>query len=327
MHSTHQPPHPAKGVVVTHSRGRIRRSAIAVLSVLALAVAAAPAAAMPAAATRVAALPVGQMEAALHAKGTVSSGVLSVSLDRDDIGNAHIHGVVIKPSFEINGDMTFQRLANGRALFNGDIALKPNEVNRFIDAIFTNGLTFQAEHQHFYDLNPPIWFIHFRGTGTPVALASAVHNVLATTSTPFPQKPPAKPTTPLDPKKLQAILHGYSSSVGADGVVTVLVARKNPIRIGGIVTKPDTNIATNVAFEPLTKAGTRVAAAPDFSLEAGEVNNVIHTMRAAGWDIGCLYNQETAEHPQLYFSHDFKVGDAYQLAREIRAGLDQMNVH
>jgi hypothetical protein len=102
------------------------------------------------------------------------------------------------------------------------------------------------------------------------------------------------------------LLHGYSSDVGANGVVTIFISRKNAIRVGGIVTKPDTNIATNVAFEPLNKAGTRVAVAPDFSLEAGEVNTMIQTMRATGWDIGCLYNQESAEHPQLYFSRTSK---------------------
>ena len=41
-----------------------------------------------------------------------------------------------------------------------------------------------------------------------------------------------------------------------------------------------------------------------------------------GWFQGCLYNQETAEHPQLFFDHMLKVGDAYTLAREIRQGLD-----
>ena len=142
-----------------------------------------------------------------------------------------------------------------------------------------------------------------------------------------PAEAAGKAEDPARHERLQAILHGYSSDVGADGVVTVFVARKNAIRVGGIVTKPDTNIATNVAFEPLNSAGTRVAAAPDFSLEAGEVDSVIHTMRAAGWDIGCLYNQETAESPQLYFSHDFKVGNPYQLATEVRAGLNHMNVH
>ena len=45
-------------------------------------------------------------------------------------------------------------------------------------------------------------------------------------------------------------------------------------------------------------------------------------MRSQGWEMDCLYNQETDEHPQLYFSHDFKIGDAYALAAEVRRGLD-----
>jgi hypothetical protein len=40
------------------------------------------------------------------------------------------------------------------------------------------------------------------------------------------------------------------------------------------------------------------------------------------WYQGCLYNQETNEHPQLYFDHMVKVGNAYQLAAEIRRALD-----
>ncbi len=51
----------------------------------------------------------------------------------------------------------------------------------------------------------------------------------------------------------------------------------------------------------------------------------MRVMRRQGWIIGCLYNQETDEHPQLYFSHQVKVGDAIELAHEIRRGLDQTN--
>jgi hypothetical protein len=45
-------------------------------------------------------------------------------------------------------------------------------------------------------------------------------------------------------------------------------------------------------------------------------------MRAAGFSVGCLYNQETGESPQLYFAHMFAQGDPYALARAIRRGLD-----
>jgi Domain of Unknown Function (DUF1259) len=110
------------------------------------------------------------MQAILQADGSVTNGVLSVEVERTDIGTVHLRGVPIKPSFEVNGDLTFQPVG-GQAFFNGDIAPKPNEVNPVIDAILASCLVFQAEHQHFYDVTPPVWFIHFRGLGDPIALA------------------------------------------------------------------------------------------------------------------------------------------------------------
>jgi hypothetical protein len=138
---------------------------------------------------------------------------------------------------------------------------------------------------------------------------------------PLPQQPPQNPTTPLDPNRLKSILHGYEVQVGDNGVITVFVARRNPVVIDGVDVEPQANIAHTIAFEPLQ--GSRSAVVPDFSLVASEINNVMRVMRALDWDIGCLYNQETDEHPQLYFSHQFKVGDAYALAAEIRRGLDR----
>ncbi|MBV9484059.1 MAG: hypothetical protein JO249_25410 [Acidobacteria bacterium] len=40
-------------------------------------------------------------------------------------------------------------------------------------------------------------------------------------------------------------------------------------------------------------------------------------MRLFDWKVHCLYNQETEEKPQLFFSHQLKIGnDPYELARE-----------
>jgi Domain of Unknown Function (DUF1259) len=270
-------------------------------------------------------LPVKRMEEILQAKGSVTDGVLVVELDRTDIGTVHLHGAPIKPSFEVNGDVCFQPIGDNLAFFNGDLALKESEVDPFIDAILANGLIFQAFHQHFYDFHPPVWFIHWRGRGEPLALARRVHNCIAATSTPLPQAPPAHPTTPLDPERLKDILHGFDASVGSDGVVTVLVARRNPVYIDGIKVKPANNIATNIVFESLNSSGSSTAVAPDFGMTWNEVDPVMRVMRGQGWDIGCLYNQETNESPQLFFSHQFKTGDPYALARECRRGLDQTN--
>ena len=59
---------------------------------------------------------------------------------------------------------------------------------------------------------------------------------------------------------------------------------------------------------------------------AREINAVVGLEHSLGWDVGCLYNQETDEQPQLYFSHQFKTGDPIELANEIRSGLNLMDV-
>jgi hypothetical protein len=267
-------------------------------------------------------LPADQIQQIVQAEGTVTDGVLSIDIEREDIGEVDGPlGVKFTPAFEIDGTLTFQPLGYGRAFFNGDLALKPEETNPVIDAIIANGLTFQAFHQHYIETSPNVWFIHLRGEGDALELARAVHNVLKVTATPLPQTMPSDPTTPLDPDRLASILHG-DAEVGDEGVVTVSVSRSDEIVIDGIRVSPEANISTVVQFKPLSSTGSNAAVGPDFSQTSSEVQPVVSLMRRQGWFVGCLYNQETNEEPQLYFAHMLKTGDAYALAAEVRAGLD-----
>lgn len=269
-------------------------------------------------------LPADQIQTILQAEGAVSSGVLSIDVSRDDIGDVTgPDGVTFTPSFMVDGTLTFQPLGNGRAFFNGDLALKTEETNAFIDAILANGLTIQAFHQHYDISSPQIWFMHWRGTGDAIALATAVRKVLAATSIPLPQKSATNPNSPLDADRLGRILGG-SAEIGSDGVITALVPRKGKVVIDGVHVSPEANISSNIAFRPL--GGSRAAVAPDFGMSSSEVNAVLATMRPKGWHVGCLYNQETGETPQLYFAHMIKTGDAYTLAQEVRQGLERTDV-
>jgi hypothetical protein len=266
-------------------------------------------------------LPKDQIEQIINAQGEVEHGTFHIELSRDDIGNVRgPMNVIFTPAFQISGDLFFQRLRNNQALLNGDLALKESEVNPFIAALLKNGLTFQAFHQHL-PMHRQIWFVHFRGKGDPIALANEIKAALNVTSTPFPQAPPKNPTTPLNAALLGNILHG-PASVGDDGVVTVWVYRSDPIFINNIHVNPQANISTNIEFKPL--GGSTAAVVSDFAMTGPEVDRVVSKMlNGLNWYQGCLYNQETDEQPQLYFDHMLKTGDAYQLAREIRRGLDE----
>jgi hypothetical protein len=151
-----------------------------------------------------------------------------------------------------------------------------------------------------------------------------VANVIAATGTPLPQSSPPHPSSPLDEQRLARILGG-DAEVHEQGVVEVSVNRREQIVLGGIPVKSELGVNHTIAFEPLGDG--RAAVAPDFALIASEVNPVMELQRREGFTVHCLYNQETAESPQLYFSHQLAVGDPYQLARAIRRSLERTNTH
>ncbi len=105
-------------------------------------------------------------------------------------------------------------------------------------------------------------------------------------------------------------------------MVTITVSRSERIVIDGVQVSPEANISTNIEFLPLDATGSRAAVAPDCSMRSDEVQTVCRRMRDAGFEIGCLYNQENDEHPQLFFAHMLAVGDPQRLAVKMREALD-----
>jgi len=260
-----------------------------------------------------------EIQAIIQVEGTYSNNVLNIQVDRDDVPDVTKDGVPIKPSFEINGNLCFQALPDGMVMLNGDFSFKPEELNPAIHQMVEHGLVWQAMHQHLFGMQPMMWFEHFRGIGTAVKLAEACAAFIGVTSTPLPQTLPKNPTTPLDVKRLEAILGG-PGTVGSDGVVSFQFPPQQPIRLGGVYINSYLNIYSPIDFEPL--GGSEAAVVPDFGQLASQPDRLVSLMQAQGWEADCLYNQETDEDPQLYFSHYFKVGDAYELARQVRRGLE-----
>jgi hypothetical protein len=251
---------------------------------------------------------------------------------RTDIGEVKGPlGVTFTPAFEIHGELYFQPLGRGKALLNGEMALREDETNPFIAALLQRGLVFQAFHHHL-PMQPQVWFVHLRGTGDPVALARAVRAALDVTHTPLPQPPPQTPHTPLDPQRLARILHG-DAEVGDDGVVTVTVPRTDRVLLDGVKVSPYCGISTTIEFKPTASRAMATESKPggkanaevcsDFSMTSAEVIPVVKRMLLDyKWYQGSLRNDETNEQPQLFFDAMVKEGDAYQLAQDIRSALD-----
>jgi len=268
-------------------------------------------------------LPVKQIEDIMRTTGMVMNDVLTIELDRDDLHVTGPGGVPFKPSFEENHTFSFQPLSNGRAILNAEMALLPSETNPVMDRIFAGGLVLMSFHQHFFNESPQTFHIHYRGIGDPLRIARAAIAVVRATGTPLPQTQPSNPTTPLPKDELARILGG-TAQVGSDGVVTVSIPRAETIVLGGVAVKPEMGVSVTVAFEPLGNG--RTACAPDLALIASEINPALEVLRDEGFVVHCLYNQETDEQPQLYFSHNLATGNAVTLAHKVARALDKMNL-
>lgn len=268
-------------------------------------------------------LPIDSIQKIIEAQGKVENEVFHINISRKDIKKVNGpsgKGVSLTPDFVLNGDIFFQPLDSLNSFLNADFALKESEVNPFIAGLLKNHLVFQAFHQHM-PTNPQIWFVHFRGKGDVIKLANSIHNTIKTTRTPLPQTLSKNPKTSLDTAKLKTILHAQSISIGENGVVTAWVYRSDTITIDSVKVNPQANISTNIEFKP--SEGSQADVVADFSMKAGEIDTVVDLMlNQYDWFQGCLYNQETNETPQLYFDHMLKSGDAYELAGQLRKGLD-----
>ncbi len=60
---------------------------------------------------------------------------------------------------------------------------------------------------------------------------------------------------------------------------------------------------------------------------ANNIDPLMEVMLGNGFHINCLYNQETDEYPQLFFSHQLNVGDPETLAHAVRAGLEKTDAN
>jgi hypothetical protein len=271
-------------------------------------------------------LPIDSIQKIIGAQGQVENGVFHINISRKDIKKVDGpsgKGVTFTPDFVIDGDIFFQPIDSVNSFLNADYALKESEVNPFIAGLLKNNLTFQAFHQHL-PTNPQIWFIHFRGKGDPVNLANGIRAAIKTTATPLPQTVPQNAKTTLDTAKLKTILRAQNISIGEKGVVTAWVYRSDTVIVDNVKVNPQANISTNINFKP--GEGSQADVVVDFSMTAERIDTVVNLMlNRYNWFQGCLYNQETSETPQLYFDHMLKTGNAYDLAEQIRKGLDLTN--
>lgn len=263
------------------------------------------------------------VEDAMGRPGQMQPGdVIKFAMPRKDL-HVTLNGVDIKPGLALGSWAAFKREGD-HAMVMGDLVVTESELEPVMLKLQQGGVQESAVHNHLIGESPRVLYMHIASHGDAVQMAKAIHDALALTKTPGPDTNPAPPASSdlgFDQKQVEQIL-GRTGKVNG-GILQVSAPRAEKITDSGMEVPPSMGVATALNFQP-TGSG-KAAITGDFVLVAKEVNPVIKALRENGIDVTALHSHMLTEEPRLFFMHFWANGEALQLAKGLRAALDQTN--
>src|SRR6266550_1302685 len=112
----------------------------------------------------------------LGKKGDYKENVLKVNIPRSDL-NVTVAGVKTPTPFGFGGWIAMTK-GTRMDVMMGDLVLTQDEVNPVMSALLDNGLEVTALHNHFFQDDPRIFYMHVHGHGMPAELAQKVKPAL-----------------------------------------------------------------------------------------------------------------------------------------------------
>jgi len=122
------------------------------------------------------ALPADQIQQAIGVKGTVTNGVLGLSVPRPE--TIQMMGVVLPPSMGMATAINFQSAGSGKVAATGDFVMLADEVNRVARQLRQHNIAITALHNHMLHGSPELYFMHFWGEGDATTVASGLKAAL-----------------------------------------------------------------------------------------------------------------------------------------------------
>jgi hypothetical protein len=172
---------------------------------------------------------------------------------------------------------------------------------------------------------PATFYMHIRGHGDPVKLATSVRQALGETKTPFEPPSTVSPQASkidLDTDQLDQTLGAKGKSNG--GVYQFSIPRKEPVTENGMPAPAAMGTGTAINFQPTGNG--KAAIAGDFVVTAEELNPMISALRGHGIEVVAIHSHMLGDEPRLFFVHFWANEDVVKLAKGLQAALEKMAV-
>jgi hypothetical protein len=263
------------------------------------------------------------IESITGVKGKSNNGEYKITIPQNDL-NVEVDGFKIIPAMGLGTWVAFTPSHDG-AMIMGDIIITETDLKPVQQEIIRQGLTISAIHNHFVRNHPNVMYMHIGGSGPVQEMAQKTKAVLDKINEVRggnPSKGTASSgvvTNTLDPVSLDLIL-GYKGEM-SKGVYKYTIGRPDVnLKEHGVKITTFFGFNTWAAFQ-----GTpdHAAVAGDFTMTEEEVAPVIKALVENGIEVVAVHNHMVHEQPRIFFLHYWGVGRADQLAKGLKAALNE----
>lgn len=264
-----------------------------------------------------------QIERIIGINGVEQQGQYKVSVPQNDL-SVSVDGFRIIPPMGLTSWAAFAPAPEG-AIVMGDLVLQEDEVGPVQQTLIASGLTVSALHNHFVRDAPKAMFMHIHGVGTIDKLARGVRATLDRVKElrrekGLEEQPDSSVETTFDPEIIDRIV-GQSGDLTA-GVYKITIGRPDvQLMDHGVEVTSFMGFNTWMAFQGHAE---KAAVAGDFAMLEHEVAPVIEALVKSQIEVVAVHNHMTNEDPRIFFLHFWGVAPVEELARGLKAGLDQI---
>lgn len=255
----------------------------------------------------------------LGRQGDYSANVLKVNIPRNDL-SVTVAGMKTPTAFGFGGWVAMTKGSGAENVLMGDLVLKQEEVNPVMSKLLENGFDVTALHNHFFQDEPRMFFMHVHGHGTPADLARRIKPALdlipkGAAASGAPAQHPA-----IDTAKIASIVGNQGDTTGAVYKITV---GRDDLHLTEMGAPLNARMGLNT-WAAFIGTNDHAAVAGDVAMLASEVTPVLKALRQHNIEVVAIHQHMTTTTPTIYFLHYWGTGSADQLATGFKAALDEL---
>src|SRR5215218_4647397 len=261
-----------------------------------------------------------QVLTALGKQGDYKANVLKVNIPRNDL-NVTVATVKTPTPFGFGGWVAMTK-GTGMDVMMGDLVLTQDEVNPVMSALLDNGLEVTALHNHFFQDEPRIFYMHVHGHGAPADLARKLKPAidLIGKGAPKPAAPAAATTAKIDANKLAQIVGTPGEQTGEVYKITI---GRDDLKLTEMGAAINARMGLNT-WAAFVGTNDQAAIAGDVAMLGSEVTPVLKALRKNGLDVVAIHHHMIDTSPTIYFLHYWGTGPSDKLANGFKAALGEL---